>query len=74
MVMAMMGIVVQLKEWYDVEDTFEEAHDISDELSNWYNQRYMSEEEYNYDSYNKGKRDEKTNKFNKHINEIEDDY
>jgi hypothetical protein len=73
MVMAMMGIVVQLKEWYDVEDTYEEATDISDELSDWFEQRYMSEDEKHYAKSNKNRKD-KTNisKFNKV--EMEDDY
>jgi hypothetical protein len=41
LVMALMGIMVQLKEWYDDGDdeTFGEEN-VSTELDNWYKQRY----------------------------------
>lgn len=43
LVMAMMGIVVQLKEWYDPETMEEyEEKDISNQLLNWKVDRYGS--------------------------------
>lgn len=45
LVMAMMGIVVQLKEWYDVEDNDWEQDDISDQLLDWKNERYGTYED-----------------------------
>lgn len=47
MVMAMMGIVVQLKEWYDpVDDYFEDKTQVSDELGKWYKKRYNAKSNY----------------------------
>jgi len=42
MVMAMMGIVVQLKEWYDPEilELNDDENDISSQLKKWYDERY----------------------------------
>jgi hypothetical protein len=46
LVMAMMGIVVQLKEWYDPEeDNSWEENSISDQLLEWKMERYGSYEE-----------------------------
>ena len=51
LVMAMMGIVVQLKEWYDPEDVDPyEENSISDQLNKWKVKRFGSYEdklEYN---------------------------
>jgi hypothetical protein len=51
LVMAMMGIVMQLKEWYDPEDTDPyEENSISDQLNKWKIKKYGSYEdklEYN---------------------------
>jgi hypothetical protein len=41
MAMAMMGIIVQLKEWYDpVDEEFSSRNWASDELNNWHKKRY----------------------------------
>jgi hypothetical protein len=41
LVMALMGIMVQLKEWYDDENEDLIANDdVSDELGKWYKHRY----------------------------------
>ena len=46
LVMAMMGIVVQLKEWYDPEESNDwEENDISDQLKNWKLKRYGTYED-----------------------------
>jgi len=46
LVMAMMGIVVQLKEWYDPEEyQLVDKNDISEQLLDWKNDRYGSYED-----------------------------
>lgn len=45
LVMAMMGIVVQLKEWYDPNEDVYEDNNISDQLLKWKMKRYGSYED-----------------------------
>ena len=69
MVMAMMGIVVQLKEWYDVEESYESNDNVSDELSDWFDKRYLPDDEYRANKQQKNK-----TKLNLNKNKEEDDY
>lgn len=46
LVMAMMGIVVQLKEWYDPdENQMVDTNDMSEQLGDWFTERYGSYED-----------------------------